>query len=361
MTTALLAEEVPAGSGDLPRDAFLTATTQATASKIDELDGTQLNLFTWEGMFPQDILDKFEADYGIRINYVNFDYDEVMLSRLQAAQGGDYDLIIADDYIIETVIEEGLAQKLDKSQISNFANIDPMYQGQFYDPADEYTVPYGAGVQTIVYDPSAVGIDITGYADLWDASLVDEVGIIANFRVINGMALKVLGKSYNTNDLDDIRAAGDKLIELAPNIRLIKDDQLQDDLLSGEISAAVMYTSQVYESVMENPDLRVVFPKEGIGFGVMAGFVPSKAPNPGAAHLFLNYILNEQISAGCFVELGYYSTNREANKYFAPEVSDLLILPQGFNTNMEMIENIDEEAEAEHDLVWTKFKTAAGQ
>ena len=361
-TAATAAATTAAAPQALPRDAFLAMpTTQAAAERAAELEGTQLNLYTWEGMFPQDILDKFESDYGVRINYVNFDFGETMLSKLQASQGADYDVVIVDDYILETVIAEGLAQKLDKAAMPNFKNIDPAYQGQFYDPSDEYTVPYGAGVQTIVYDPARVGIEITGYADLWDSSLADSVGVIANFRVINGMALKVLGKSYNTDDLGEIRAAGDKLLGLAPNIRLIKDDQLQDDLLSGEIDAAVMYTSQVYESVMENPDLRVVFPKEGIGFGVMAGFIPAKAPNPGAAHLFLNYIMNEQIAACCFIELGYYSTNKEANKYFTQDVRDLLILPDGFDKNMEMIENISGEAAAEHDIVWTKFKAAAGQ
>jgi len=59
-------------------------------------------------------------------------------------------------------------------------------------------VPYGAGVQTIVYNPDKVDIEITGYADLWHESLRDSVGTIANYRVINGMALKVLGESYNT-------------------------------------------------------------------------------------------------------------------------------------------------------------------
>lgn len=356
-------ESAPADAWQpLPRDEYLETTTEAAApTGYEALSGTQLNLYTWEGMFPQDILDKFESDFGVRVNYNNFDFDETMLSKLEAAQGGDYDLVIADDYIIETVIAEGLAQKLDKSAISNFGNIDPRFQKQFYDPADEYTVPYGAGVQTIVYDPTVIDFDVTGYADLWNPALKDSLGIIANYRVINGMALKVLGKSYNTNDLGEIRAAGDKLVELAPNIRIIKDDQLEEDLLSGEISAAVMYTSQVFLSVMENPELKVVFPKEGIGFGVMAGFIPAKAPNPEAAHAFLNYILSPQIAAGCFVELGYYSTNREANKYFKGGVRDLLILPDGFEKDMEMIENIDEEASAEHDLVWTKFKTAAGQ
>ena len=199
----------------------------------------QLNLYTWEGMFPQDVLDGFTADTGVKINYVNFDTDETMLAKLQTANGGDYDLIIADDYIIQTAIASNLAQKLDKSKMSNYGNINPMYQGQFFDPTNEYTVPYGAGVLTLMYDPSVVKADIQGYSDLWDPSLKNSVGLIANYRVIDGVALKVLGESFNTNDLNTIQKAGDKLLALAPNVHEIKDDGLQDDLLSGEISAYI--------------------------------------------------------------------------------------------------------------------------
>ena len=195
----------------------------------------ELVLYTWENMFPQEVLDAFTEETGIQVTYSNFDTDETMLARLETAKGGDYDLVIADDYIIETAIQQGLVQELDTSKLENYGSINPVYQGQFFDPEDRYTVPYGAGVQTIVYDPSVVDVDIQGYADLWDASLEDNVGIIGSFRVINGMALKVLGESYNTEDLAAIDAAGEKLLELAPNIRLIKDDNTQDDLLSGEV------------------------------------------------------------------------------------------------------------------------------
>ncbi|MDR2158461.1 MAG: spermidine/putrescine ABC transporter substrate-binding protein [Treponema sp.] len=321
----------------------------------------QFTLFTWDGMFPQEILDGFEAETGITVNYVNFDYDETMLTRLETAGGGDYDLVIADDYIIETTIAQGLAQKLDKSRLSNYRNINPIYQKQFYDPADEYTVPYGAGVQTIVYDPARVNIPISGYGDLWNPALADSVGIIENYRVINGMALKVLGQSYNTNDLETIRAAGERLRGLAPNIRIIRDDDLQNELLAGEISAAVMYTSQVTMAKMENPNLKVVFPKEGIGFGIMAGFIPSKAPNPDAAYAFLNYIMDARRGAQCFEFLGYYSTYSASDPYISKEFKEFLTLPEGFNRDMEMIENVSPEAEEEHTRIWTAFKAEAGR
>lgn len=323
--------------------------------------GGQLNLFTWEGMFPPEILESFEEATGVKVNYVNFDYGETMLAKLQTAEGGDYDLVIVDDYIIETVIAEGLAQKLDISKLANYGNINPLYQGQFYDPDDQYTVPYGAGVQTILYDPSKVDITINGYADLWDPSLKDSLGLIANYRVIDGMALKVLGESYNTNDTAIIREAGDKLLGLAPNVRLIKDDNLQDDLVSGEISAAVMYTSQVTMAKLAKPELQIVFPQEGIGFGIMAGFIPSNAPNAAAAYAFLDYIMDPERGAACFEYLGYYSTYSASDEFIAEEYKSFLTLPEGFAKHMEMIQNIEAPAEEEHNLVWTEFKSAAGQ
>jgi len=321
----------------------------------------RLTIYTWDEMFPQEILLGFERESGVKINYVNFDTNETMLARLQASKGRNYDLVIADDYIIEMVIAEGLAQKLDKTKISNYRNINHIYQKQFYDSTDEYTVPYGAGVQTIVYDPSRVNISITGYGDLWDTSLVNSVGIIGNFRVINGMALKVLGESYNTNNLAVIRAAGDYLLKLAPNIRVIMDDHLEDELISGEISAAVMYTSQVTTAKMEKPELEVVFPREGIGFGIMAAFIPSKAQNPDAAHAFLNYILDARRGAECFEYLGYYSTYSASDMLIAPDYKKFLTLPEGFNVDMEMIQNINPEAEEAHDLIWTAFRAEAGR
>lgn len=342
----------PEGSNSSPASEE-TGSSQEQSPSSD----TELVLFTWESMFPQEVLDGFTEETGIEINYANFDYDETMLMKLQAAKAGDYDLVVADDYIIETVIAENLAQKLDKSKISNFGNINPLYQGQFFDPADEYTVPYGSGVQTIVYDPQLTEKEITGYADLWDPSLESSVGVIANYRVINGMALKALGESYNTEDIPTIEKAGEKLLELAPNIRLIKDDNLQDDLISGEISAAVMYTSQVTMAKLANPDLEVVFPKEGIGFGIQGMFIPANAPHADAAYKFMDYILRPEISAKCYEFLGYYCTNKAADSLISEEYQDFLTLPEDFSQkDMEMIGNVSAEALEAHEKAWTEFR-----
>ncbi len=337
-------------------DASDAETTEAAA----DLSGTELNLYTWDGMFPQEVLDGFEEKTGIRINYANFDYDEDMLAKLEETKGGDYDFVIADDYIIDVVRSEGLAQKLDTSKISNWSNINPVYQGQFYDPDNEYTVPYGAGIPLIVYDPELVSVDIKGYKDLWDASLKDNIALTANYRVIDGITMMMLGYSMNDEDLDHIQEAGDKLLELAPNVRVINDNNTQDLLISGEVGAAFLYTSQVSQAVTQRPDLKVVYPEEGLGFGIMAGFIPSDAPNADAAYAFIEYLLDPEVSAQCFEYTGYYCTNKAADEYISDEMKDLIVLPDDAAAG-EIVQNVSAEAEDKYNEIWNEFKKACGQ
>jgi spermidine/putrescine transport system substrate-binding protein len=131
------------------------------------------------------------------------------------------------------------------------------------------------------------------------------------------------------------------------------------EALRSEIDAAIMYTSQVTLAKMSDPNLKVVFPEEGIGFGIMAMFVPSQAPNSDAAHAFIEYILDPEISAKCYEHLGYYCTNKAAETYISEEYRGFLTLPSEFSADdMEMIGNITAEADAAHLDAFTAFREA---
>ncbi|MDR2483214.1 MAG: extracellular solute-binding protein [Treponema sp.] len=322
----------------------------------------QLALFSWADMFPQEILTAFKRETGIEVVYIALPDDggnEDMLATLRATQGAMYDLVIADDYIIEFVLREGLAQVTDKKQLPNFRNIDHLFQYQFYDPANAYTIPYGAGIQTIVYDPSKVKKEITGYADLWDSSFRNSLGIVSNYRVVMGMALKTLGYSYNTEEKAEIDAAGQKLRQLVPNIKLMQDAGLSDALLKGEISAAVMYTNEAIEAKMANPRLKMIYPQEGIGFGIMAAFIPSRAPNVTAAHRFLNFIMDPQRGAKCFEYLMYYCTYAASEEFIGAKYQEYLVAPD--LENFEMIQAVPVVAETAHMDNWRRFQQVMSQ
>lgn len=318
----------------------------------------ELYIYTFEEMFPQEILDGFTRATGIRVVMETFVYNEDMLMELEVKEGGYYDLVIADDYIVDFVIsEDQLAQKLDKRKLSNLRNVNPVFQHQFYDPDDEYTIPYGAGVQTIIYDPAKFRGEVTGYGDLLSAGLQNNVGIIGNYRVINGMALKALGKSYNTENVADINAAGQWLQRFAGNVKVVDDEKLADDVIRGNVGAAVVYTGMATAAKTQRPNLRVVFPKEGIGFGIMPAFIPVNAPNSNAAHAFLDYIMDARRGAQCFEYLGYYCTFKASEQYISAPNKEFLILP-AFR-NFEMIENLSQEAEDAHAQIWRAFLSAS--
>lgn len=318
-----------------------------------EENNKELVLYTWEGLFPQEVLDDFEKEKGIRIINSNFDSNETMLEKVQQSDGKDYDVVIGDDYIIEQVVKNGLAKELDKSKLSNYGNINPLYQSQFYDPDNKYTIPHGAGIPLIVYDPEQVDFEITGYEDLWNSKLEDKIATIASYRAVEGMVLLTMGKSMNEEDPTVIKEAGEKLVSLAPNIRMIQDTNTQNALLNGEASVAILYTSQVIAALQENPDLKVVYPKEGLGFGIMNFFIPKNAPDTEEAYEFLNYILEPEVAAKCFDFVGYYCTNKAADDLVNPD----LVVPDSV-TKGEIIQNVSTEAEEVYNQNWTEFKAA---
>lgn len=318
-----------------------------------EENNKELVLYTWEGLFPQEVLDDFEKEKGIRIINSNFDSNETMLEKVQQSDGKDYDVVIGDDYIIEQVVKNGLAKELDKSKLSNYGNINPLYQSQFYDPDNKYTIPHGAGIPLIVYDPEQVDFEITGYEDLWNSKLEDKIATIASYRAVEGMVLLTMGKSMNEEDPTVIKEAGEKLVSLAPNIRMIQDTNTQNALLNGEASVAILYTSQVIAALQENPDLKVVYPKEELGFGIMNFFIPKNAPDTEEAYEFLNYILEPEVAAKCFDFVGYYCTNKAADDLVNPD----LVVPDSV-TKGEIIQNVSTEAEEVYNQNWTEFKAA---
>ena len=357
---AVLAIGTLAGCGGSPAEPSAPGGQETKApSGSDETKASgdrELVIFTWDLMFPEELLKDFEEKTGIKIVYSKFDTDEAMLQKLSAAKGGDYDLVIADDYIIENAIAQGLVQKLDTSKLKNYGNINPVFQSQFFDPKNEYTIPHGAGIPLIVYDPEQVDFEIKGYNDLWNESLKGSVALTANSRVIIGMTLQAMGESMNTEDPAVIEKAGEKLKELAPNVRMIQDDNTQNALLNGEASVAYLYTSQVYAALNANPNLKVCVPEEGLGFGVMGAFIPSAAPNSAEAYEFLDYMLDAEVAEQMFEFLGYYGTNKAAEALIPEELRELLVAPEG--RTMEMVENVNNEATETYNKVWTEFKAA---
>jgi spermidine/putrescine transport system substrate-binding protein len=280
-----------------------------------------------------------------------------MLTKLKAANGGTYDLVLASDYIIDMARKEGLLQELNKDIITRFGDIDPSFQSKFYDEENKYTVPFAAGTPLIVYNPNMITSEITGYNSWWDESLKNSIVLIDDARVIIGMTLKSMGYSLNETAPAIIRAAGEKLESLKGNILAFDYDTPHQKLISGDAAVGFMFTPQAYWAISENPDLKVVYPEEGMGFGIDCFFIPANAPHAEEANEFLNYILDGQVSADLSLWTQYMNCVTTAKEFLPEEYfNDVLYIPADILGDTEFIEDVGPEASAVYDEVWVKFK-----
>lgn len=317
-----------------------------------------LNILTWADYINgPTILEPFTAETGIKINYDFFDSNEEMLIKLQAMDGGTYDIILASDYIVDITRREGLMLPLDKEKLPNWDNIDPVFLGQFFDPDDEYTVPYIAGTPLIIYDPAMVDIEITGYESLWDESLRDSLVLIDDARNIIGITLKTMGKSFNETDEAVLAEASDKLMPLKQNVRVLDYNRPDQPMVSGEATVGYMFTPGIIWALEERPDLEVVYPVEGMGFGIDSLFIPVNAPHPDNAHAFLDFLLRPEIGVQIAELQAYVCVNRAAYDLLSDEYKSnpALYIPPEILGDTEFIQDVGD-AQLIYNDIWTKFK-----
>lgn len=322
----------------------------------------QVNVLTYEGYIPDEIIADYEAR-GYQVNYTAAQTNEQMLDLLQAAKGGTYDIVICDDYIIPSMIESQVAAQLDYGRLSHAENIDPHYQSQFYDEENLYSIPYLAGFPLIVYDPAQVDFEIKGYADLWDSRLKNKLVILDQYRVIPGITLLSMGQSMNTTDQAVLAQCREKLLQLKPNVKLIDGSTPHVALINGDAAAGFVFTSQAMEVVKQRPDFEVVYPEEGLGFGVSCLMIAANAPHMDAAYDFVNYLLDGEVSAKVSELINYINCNTAAEAYLSAEFKANPVVyppdsafPPAAKRAPEIIQTVDNETNQIYDEMWTAFK-----
>ncbi len=278
---------------------------------------SELNLFNWSNYMPQSVLDKFKEKYGIKVNYSTFSSNEEMLAKIQAGGASQYDLAVASDYMIQIMLKQKdpLLQPIDLKNIPNFQNIAAQYKNLSFDPDNQYTVPYMCGTALIAVNTAIVKGQVQSYKDLWDSKLKDSLVVLDDQRAIIGMALKKLGYSLNEVDERKLLQAKAELQKLLPNIKAYDSDSPKTLLINGEASCGLIWSAEASLAKRDKPEIQIVFPTEGMYLWQDNFFIPNGAPHKKEAELFVNFILDPEVSAMISKELPYTNPNAEALKY----------------------------------------------
>ncbi len=316
-----------------------------------------LNVFNWSEYLPPSVIEKFEQTYNIKVNYSTFSSNEEMLAKLMAG-GGNYDVAVASDFMVEILAKQNLIQEMDKSRLTNLGNIDPQFMNLAFDPGNKYSVPYMWLAGIVAYDSSKVPEGaITSYADLWKPEFSNSLTVLDDERVIIGITLKKMGYSLNETDPAVLAKAKEELAKLQPNIRSYDSDSPKTSLISGESKAIFAWGAEASLARRDNPNVRYVIPKEGLFLQQDNFVIPKDAKNKEAAELFINFIMDPEISAEISHYFPYGNPNKAAKTYIDPEIlmDEAVYPPDAEVKKGEYLKDIGESI-LEFDRIWSEVK-----
>lgn len=272
-----------------------------------------VNVYNWGEYIDESILEDFEAETGVHVNYNTFASNEMLYSSIKGG-GSSYDVVIPSDYMIARMGEEGMLRELDFSRIPNMANMDEKYLYLPFDPEQKYSVPYMWGTTGIIYNTTMVDKEPTTWMDLFTTEMKSQVLIFDNPRDCLGVALKALGYSFNTTDETELAAAADLLIQQKQKgiVQAYVMDQIFDKMINNEAAMGTYYAGDYLTMVEENPDLAFVQPEEGANLFVDSMCIPTCCENYENALAFINFMCRDDIVLRNCEETGYSTPSATA-------------------------------------------------
>ncbi|SHI19570.1 ABC transporter substrate-binding protein [Sporanaerobacter acetigenes] len=326
--------------------------TVFTGCKKDE---NTLNVYNWGDYIAPEVIEEFEEEYGIKVNYSTFDTNEDMYVKVKSG-GNSYDVLFPSDYIIEKMIKEDMLLKLDMNNIPNYKNIDEKFKNLDFDPDNEYSVPYMWGTLGIIYNKNAVTDKVESLDILWDKKYSGQILMLNSQRDSIAISLKRLGYSMNSTDKDELQKAKEELIKQKPLVYAYVGDEVKDLMIGEEADIGVVWSGDAVYMMGENENLDYVVPKEGSNLWFDNMVIPSTSKHKKEAELFINFMCRPDIALKNTEYIGYSTPNKETFKLLSEEMkNDDVAYPKDEGLeNCEIFNDLGEFTK-EYSRIWTEI------
>ena len=350
-------------------------------------DRDELYIYNWgeyladgtRGTF--DSLEGFQEYYkdltgrDVKIYYTTYPSNEDMYAKISSGTSA-YDVIFPSDYMVERMIREGLLGKIRLEEVCEeygtecyYDYIEDEFRGLYYDPTDEYSVPYTYGRVGIITNANKVDEeDKTSWDMLWNEKYAGQILQFNNSRDGFATAQYLLGYNVNSTDPAEWEACLEKLLEQKPLVQSYVMDEIYNKMESGEAAIGAYYAGDYFTMLEVNEDLEFFYPEKTNLF-VDCMCVPADSENPEIAALFINYMLTRD-PAVASAEFIYYAspnsivyTDEEYIEEMGEDVMEVLY-PEDFNFKEELDENgfrdLDPETLQMIADLWEELKISGG-
>jgi len=335
-----------------------------------------VRIYNWSDYIGADTLAEFESTTGIKTKYDVFDSNETLEGKLLAGHTG-YDVVVPSNHFLGKQIKAGAFQKLDKSQLPNYKNLDPalLKRLEKNDPGNQYAVPYLWGTNGIGYNvdkvKAALGVDtIDSWAVLFEPENIKKlqkcgVAFLDSADEMLPAVLNYMGLNPNSTNEADYKKAEEKLLKVRPYVTYFNSSKYISDLANGEICVAAGFSGDIFQAQArakeadKGVNIAYAIPKEGgnLWFDMLA--IPADAPDVKAAHAFINYILKPEVIAKVSDEVGYANPNPASDKIMDQDIrnDDVVYPPQEILDRLYVNSELPPKIQRLMTRSWTKIKS----
>ncbi|SCZ70248.1 polyamine ABC transporter substrate-binding protein [Epibacterium ulvae] len=337
----------------------------------------EVRVYNWSDYIDESLLAKFEEETGIKLIYDVFDSNELLETKMLAG-GSGYDVVVPTGSFMARQIEAGAFQKLDPSKLSNLGNMWDTISTRtaLYDPGNEYSINYMWGTTGIgsnaakVKDALGEDAPVDSLALVFDPANMEKLAECGVYFLdapdeIIPAALKYIGEDPNSQDVKIIAKAEAVLQAVRPYVQKFHSSEYINALANGEICVAVGWSGDILQArdraaeAENGVEISYHAPKEGalMWFDQMA--IPVDAPNPDAAHKFLNFMMDAHNMAAASNYVYYANGNKASQEFLEADViEDPAIYPDAATLeNLYIKEAYPIKAQRTATRLWTKVKS----
>lgn len=320
--------------------------------------GSELHVYIWADYIKPELVQRFERENNCKVVIDTFDSNETMYSKFKAGASG-YDIAVPSSYMVKLMREQQMLAPIDRALVPNLVNIDGDVVNKVADKMLTHGVPYAIGYTVIAYRKDKVPNINPTWSVFERPDLTPRTTLLNDMRETLGAALKFLGYSLNTRDEQQLEQARDLVIRWKRNAAKLDNEAYKAGIDSGEFSAVMGYSGDLFQVVADNPKVGILVPQEGVAMACDEFVILKDAPRPLLAHQFINFFLDPKVSAENMEWMGYVCPNKEALKIVSRAFLDnpAVTMPEDVKSKSEVIEDLGPDI-AKYTKVWDQIKAA---
>lgn len=268
--------------------------------KLNPIESSSINLYVWPMMIDGKKLLAFQKKTGIKVYMHYYESNEELLQKLQITGGKGYDLVMPVDYVVDILKKQGLLQKIDYTKLTFMHRLHSSLLHYYFDPQNEYSVPYLLSVYGLGIDTTYFGSDQPKPS--WDLLFKRQQGYEVAITDVPRRAIAFAGK-YLYGDVDigsdpeKLQAIEQLLMQQKSWVRMYTDIRGEDLLATKNCPVVMTIASDLWMIKREYPHVEFKVPQEGTFVTIDSFVIPAASKKQDLVYKFLNYIYEPDVVA----------------------------------------------------------------